>query len=73
MSLSDRTITSYFEIVNEGEVPPVAAAILVLADAISNFDLGLKDRLSHELAIGIRQGIFGVDASDSASLPRRGL
>ena len=43
------------------------AAILVLADVLGDA-LGTGDELSHQICMGVRKGMFGVNATDDASI-----
>lgn len=45
----------------------VAAAILALATAIEDKEI-FSDSFGHELCMGIRHGLFGVNASENESL-----
>ena len=54
----------YRELVGN-HVPPIAAAILVLSQRV---DILLDDDLVHQIALGLRKGLFGASAMDNASI-----
>lgn len=57
-------ILEYYEEAFEKTKDPVAASLLVLANEID----GSSRVLDHKIALGIRHGIFGSEASDKASV-----
>jgi hypothetical protein len=57
-------LSEYRDFIAE-EVEPTAAAILVLA---SRIDRLLDDELGHQIAMGVRKGLFGAAAGDHATI-----
>lgn len=56
-------VTEIFEVYRDQGLSDEAAAMLTLADVVNdNFS-----SLSHEIAIGVRMGMFGKNAKDDVS------
>lgn len=59
---------TFTEFVDDGW-EQTAAALVALAEAIeNNGNLSRMDNLSHGIALGIRKGLFGCHAEDSADI-----
>lgn len=55
----------YFSMI-DGGVPPLPAALLVLAEAVDRCSpMTACDELSHAICMGIRHGIMGADAGNN--------
>jgi len=59
------TVSDRFDTLTDRGIDDTAAAILCLAEAIHSLADG---RLSHELCLGIRHGLFGTDADASSTI-----